>query len=160
MKKPQANALEGPSYMGYCIDILEKLQEHIDFKYHLYLVPDGQYGSRDPVSQQWDGIMREIIEQVMSVASMADIEHIEWRHNERDGVSNHQLLDCLFNSLFRRRWKKTPKLRVTGHCVGNSPVTGGFPSQKPSNAENVSIWWYHHEGLFQHGKSLPNASST
>ena len=75
MKKPQANALEGPSYMGYCIDILEKLQEHIDFKYHLYLVPDGQYGSRDPVSQQWDGIMREIIEQVMSVANMANIEH-------------------------------------------------------------------------------------
>ena len=25
------------------------------------------------------------------------------------------------------------------------PVTGGFPSQRASNAENVSIWWHHHD---------------
>ena len=40
--------------------------------------------------------------------------------------------------------KKTSKLRVTGLCVGNSPVTGEFPAQRASNAENVSIWWRHH----------------
>ena len=28
---------------------------------------------------------------------------------------------------------------------GNSPVTGEFPAQRTSNAENVSIWWRHHE---------------
>ena len=38
------------------------------------------------------------------------------------------------------------KLRVTGLCVGNSPGTGEFPAQMASNAENVSIWWRHHEG--------------
>ena len=27
---------------------------------------------------------------------------------------------------------------------GNSPVTGEFPAQIASNAENVSIWWRHH----------------
>ena len=52
-------------------------------------------------------------------------------------------IDCLLNRLFRRRSKKTSKLRVTGLCEGNPPVTGGFPSQKDSNAENVSIWWRH-----------------
>ena len=26
-----------------------------------------------------------------------------------------------------------------------SPVTGEFPAQRASNAENVSIWWRHHE---------------
>ena len=36
---------------------------------------------------------------------------------------------------FRRRSKKTPKLRVNGLCEGNSPVTGEFPSQMASNAE-------------------------
>ena len=36
--------------------------------------------------------------------------------------------------------KKISKLRVTGHCEGNSPVTGEFPTQMASNAENVSIW--------------------
>ena len=46
--------------------------------------------------------------------------------------------------LFRRRSKKTSKFRVTGLCEGNSPVTGEFPAQRASNAENVSIWWRHH----------------
>ena len=69
-----------------------------------------------------------------------------WRHNGRDSVSNHQPHDCLLNRLFRRRSKKTSKLRVTGLCAGNSPETGEFPAQMTSNAENVSIWWRHHEG--------------
>ena len=69
---------------------------------------------------------------------------LQWRHNGRDNVSNHQPHDCLLNCLFRRRSKKTSKLRVTGLCVGNSPGTGEFPAQMASNAENVSIWWRHH----------------
>ena len=67
-----------------------------------------------------------------------------WRHNEHDGVSNHQPHDCLRNRLFRRRSEETSNLRVTGLCAGNSPVAGEFPSQTASNAENVSIWWRHH----------------
>ena len=68
-----------------------------------------------------------------------------WRHNDGDGVSNHQPHDCLLNCLFRRRPKKTSKLRVTGLYAGYSPGTGEFPAQMASNAENVSIWWRHHE---------------
>ena len=64
---------------------------------------------------------------------------LQWRHNEHDDVSNHQLHDCLLNHLFRHRSKKTSKLRVTGLCEGNSPVTGEFPTQRDSNAEKVSI---------------------
>ena len=66
---------------------------------------------------------------------------LQWRHNERDGVSNHQPHDCLLNLLFRRRSNKASKLRVTGLRAWNSPVTGEFPAQMASNAENVSIWW-------------------
>ena len=69
---------------------------------------------------------------------------IQWRHNGRDSVSNHQPYDCLLNRLFRRRSKKTSKLRVTGLCVGNSPLTGEFPAQMASNAKHVSIWLRHH----------------
>ena len=78
-----------------------------------------------------------------------------WRHNDRDGASNHQPHDCLLNCLFRRKSKKTSKLRFTGLCVGNSPVTGVFPAQRASNAEYVSIWWHHHEhDRFRYGASL------
>ena len=49
--------------------------------------------------------------------------------------------------LFTRRTKKTSKLRVTGLCEWNSPVTGESPAQMASNAENVSIWWRHHVAI-------------
>ena len=45
-----------------------------------------------------------------------------WRHNGHDGVSNHKPHDCLLSRIFRRRSKKTSKLRVTGLYAGNSPV--------------------------------------
>ena len=68
---------------------------------------------------------------------------LQWRHKERDFVSNHHRLDCLLNHFFKCRSKNTSKLRVTGLYEGNSPLTGEFPSQWASNAENVSIWWRH-----------------
>ena len=43
-----------------------------------------------------------------------------------------------------RKSKKTSKLRVSGLCKGNSPVTDEFPAQMASNAEKVSIWCRHH----------------
>ena len=86
-----------------------------------------------------------------------------WRHNERDGVSNHQPHECLLNRLVRRRSKKTSKLRVTGLCEGNLPVTGEFPAQMTSNAENVSIWWRLHVGelssLSSHSNSFEDRAS-
>ena len=54
-----------------------------------------------------------------------------WRHNEHDSVSNHQPRGCLLNRLFRRRSKKTSKLRVTGLCVGKSPGPVNSPRKGP-----------------------------
>ena len=73
------------------------------------------------------------------VHMVAILKILQWRHNERDCVSNHQPHECLLNRLFKVQINETPKLRVTGLCEGNSPVTGEFPAQKASNAENVSI---------------------
>ena len=56
---------------------------------------------------------------------------LQWRHNERNGVSNHQPVDCLLNRLFTHRLKKTSKLRVTGLCEGNSRVTGNSSHKGP-----------------------------
>ena len=43
---------------------------------------------------------------------------------------------------------KTPKLRVSGLCEGNSSLTGEFPAQSASYAENASIWWRHHVMIY------------
>ena len=37
---------------------------------------------------------------------MNQIRTIHWPHNERNGVSNHQHLNCLLNRLFRHKSKK------------------------------------------------------
>ena len=67
------------------------------------------------------------------VITLTSHEHhgvsLRWRHNDHDGVSNHQPHHCLLNCLFGRRSKKTSKLRVTGLCAGNSP--GNSPHKWP-----------------------------
>ena len=50
---------------------------------------------------------------------------------------------------FRRRSKKTSKLCVIGVCV-----TGEFPAQMASNAEDVSIWWRHHDDKFLYSRGI------
>ena len=51
---------------------------------------------------------------------------LELCHYERDGVSNHQPHDCSLNRLFRRRSKKTSKLRVTGLFPCYWPLVRGI----------------------------------
>ena len=95
------------------------------------------------LSKYWliNWILRNIIRQPNIFPS----HPLRWRQNGHYSVSNHQPRECLVYSLIRCRSKKTLKLRVTGLCAGNSPDTGEFPAQRASNAENVSIWWRHHE---------------
>ena len=56
---------------------------------------------------------------------------LHWRHNDHYGVSNHQPHGCLLNCLFRRRSKKTSKLRVTGLYAGKSPGQVNSPHKGP-----------------------------
>ena len=76
-----------------------------------------------------------MIENMSSCTGSGVNATLQWRHNERDDVSNHQSYDCLLKRLFRRNSKKTSKLRVTGFCEGNSPVTGEFPAQRPATGK-------------------------
>ena len=71
---------------------------------------------------------------------------LQWCHNDRDGVSNRQPHDCLLNRVnrvFRRRSKKTSKLRVGGLCEGIH-TDRWIRRTKGQNAENVSVWQRHH----------------
>ena len=86
-----------------------------------------------------DDVTHSLSVQSLEMQSCSDSEDsLRWRHNKRDGVSNHRRLDCLFNRLFKRISNKASKPRVTGLCEGNPPVTGGFPSQRASNVEMFS----------------------
>ena len=60
-------------------------------------------------------------------------------------MASQIISDYILNRVFKRRSKKTWKFRVTSLCEGNSPVTNEFLAQRAINAENVSIWWRHHD---------------
>ena len=94
------------------------------------------------LKQIWRG--HKMQKHVLSRSNPCIMRTLQLHHNELYGVSNHRCLHCLLN-WFRRRLKKTSKLRVSGLCAGTSPVTGEFPAQNASNTENISILWRHHE---------------
>ena len=72
----------------------------------------------------------EYMRTMTATSAFDKVASLRWRHNERDGVSNHQPHDCLLHRLFGPRSKKTSKLRVTGLFRGihrwlvNSPHKG------------------------------------
>ena len=74
---------------------------------------------------------------VLGPAAARSCLSLHWRQNDHDGVSNHQPHGCLLKRLFRRRSKKTSKLRVTGLCAGNSPGPGNSPHKGPVTRKMV-----------------------
>ena len=99
---------------------------------------------------------------------------LQWRHNGRDIVSNHQPHDCLFNRLFRRRslafvrgpvnsphkWPVTRKMFPFDDIIMDIDVANLWLYQGLQQPvlfskqhyqmwmcflENVSILWRHHE---------------
>ena len=49
-------------------------------------------------------------------------QQLQWRHNGRNGVSNHQPLNCLLNRLCRRTSNKTSKHRWPVNSPHKGPV--------------------------------------
>ena len=62
---------------------------------------------------------------------------LQWRHNGRDSVSNHQPRDCLLNRLFRRQSKKTSKPQWPVISPLKWPVT-----RKMFPFDDVIMWVY------------------
>ena len=73
------------------------------------------------------------------------VDSLQWRHNERDGVSNHQPHDCLLNRLFRRRSKKTSNSASLAYVRGihrwpvNSPPKGPVTRKMFSYDDVITI---------------------
>ena len=113
----------------------------LSYNQHLVVAPCPLY-----LTSVWLSARRSCTEKspIWKLCHACWVISLQWRHNESDGVSNHRRLDFFLNYLFRRRSTKTSKPSVTGRCNENSPVTGDFPAQRASNAENVSIRWRQH----------------
>lgn len=50
-------------FKGFAVDLMEEIANMLDFRYELYLVPDGKFGSRLP-DGDWNGMIGEVLAQV------------------------------------------------------------------------------------------------
>lgn len=46
------------------MDLIHAISEILNFKYEFYLVKDDKYGSLNPVTKQWDGIIKDLLDRV------------------------------------------------------------------------------------------------
>ena len=71
---------------------------------------------------------------------------LRWRHNERDGISNHRCLDCLLYRLFRRssqKYQSSASLAFE-RAIQRWPVDSphkGLATRKMFPFENVIMAW-------------------
>ena len=76
------------------------------------LLPIGSLGTnvfriKDYYTDNWHGSPPNIWHVAQPQGHSTFCGALQWLIQERDGASNHRLLDCLLNRLFRRRSKKT-----------------------------------------------------
>lgn len=63
--EPEGVHYEGNErFEGFAVDLIYKLAEECKFDFTLEPVPDNAYGSRDPVTDEWNGIIRQLIDNV------------------------------------------------------------------------------------------------
>ena len=86
---------------------------------------------------------------------------LQWCHNERDGISNHQPHDRLLSRLFSQRSKKTSKLRVTGFVpcgffqeAWKSVLTSFIPTGTSWAVAMYSQWKPEHSTIYYMGNTM------
>lgn len=60
--KDETEFLEGNDrYEGYCVELIQRIQQQLRFKYEFELVADGKNGNFDKEKNEWNGLIGEII---------------------------------------------------------------------------------------------------
>lgn len=68
MLKENINKLSGNDrFEGFGIELIDELSRMLGFNYTFKLQDDKKYGSFDKVKREWDGMIREIMEDVSSM---------------------------------------------------------------------------------------------
>ncbi|KAK3754484.1 hypothetical protein QZH41_007393 [Actinostola sp. cb2023] len=53
---------------GYCIELLKTIAEELKFSFEIYPVPDSNFGAQDPITKEWNGMVKEIIQGTADIA--------------------------------------------------------------------------------------------
>ena len=51
-------------YEGFCVDLIREIAQRVGFNYTIRLAPEAKYGISDPITGEWNGIVRELMDRV------------------------------------------------------------------------------------------------
>ena len=61
---------ENDRYIGYCVDLAERLAEHIGYDYVIRVVQDGNYGTQEG-NGSWNGMIGELLRGVSRLPTIS-----------------------------------------------------------------------------------------
>lgn len=94
-------------FEGYVVDLAEELAKELNFRVAIHIVKDGQYGSIDPETKQWNGLIGEVIRGEADIA-VADLAV----NSERESVVDFTLpfMSTGISILYKKPIKKETSL--------------------------------------------------
>nr|AST36240.1 putative ionotropic glutamate receptor iGluR2 [Hedya nubiferana] len=108
MRKEASEKLTGNAqFEGYAIDLIHEISKILGFNYTFKLAPDGRYGSFNRESKEWDGMIRELLEQRADVA-IADLTITYDREQVVDFTM--PFMNLGISVLYRKPIKQPPNL--------------------------------------------------
>ncbi|XP_068617309.1 glutamate receptor ionotropic, kainate 2 [Battus philenor] len=108
MRKEASEKLIGNAqYEGYAIDLIHEISKILGFNYTFKLAPDGRYGSFNRETKEWDGMIRELLEQRADVA-IADLTITYDREQVVDFTM--PFMNLGISVLYRKPIKQPPNL--------------------------------------------------
>ncbi|XP_055852888.1 glutamate receptor ionotropic, kainate 2 [Episyrphus balteatus] len=108
MRKESAATLTGnDQFEGYAVDLVYEISKALGFSYKIQLVPDHAYGSLNKKTGEWNGMIRELLEQRADLA-IADLTITFERENAVDFTMPFMNLGV--SVLYRKPVKQPPNL--------------------------------------------------
>ncbi|XP_045476404.1 glutamate receptor ionotropic, kainate 2 [Harmonia axyridis] len=108
MRKEASEMLSGNAqYEGYAVDLIHEISRLLGFNYTIRLAPDGRYGSYNRETKEWDGTIRELLDQRADLA-VADLTITYEREQAVDFTMPFMSLGV--SILYRKPIKQPPNL--------------------------------------------------
>lgn len=108
MRKNSSERLTGnDQFEGYNIDLVHEISKILGFNYTIKLVPDGRYGSLNKETKEWDGMMKELLDQKADLA-VADLTITYDREQAVDFTM--PFMNLGISILYRKPTKQPPNL--------------------------------------------------
>ncbi|CAB0041632.1 unnamed protein product [Trichogramma brassicae] len=94
-------------FEGYCIDLIAKIEEFLGIRCEFQIVPDGNYGSLNPQTKQWNGLIKQLLEHKADLA-ICDLTITSERQSAVDFTA--PFLNLGISIIFSKPEKVVPEL--------------------------------------------------